>query len=128
MYKVKITVLETKFFKDLADEYAVDGYGLCELHKPGQVFYSNGWQKPTGLCDNAWRCMFDYVLAIAQHAGHIYGDGSWFRKENFAIVTCNDGVRPVVFKLEGTDEPADVFNDDLEKVDRFIGRTDTSTK
>ncbi len=31
-----------------------------------------------------------------------YGD--WIRKPGVAICSCNDGLRPVIFKLEATDE------------------------
>ena len=33
-----------------------------------------------------------------------YGD--WIRKPGVAICSCNDGLRPVIFKLEATDEEA----------------------
>ncbi len=113
MHKVKITVLEVTFSKERAAKYATKGYGPCELHEAGQVFYSNGWQKPSGLCDNAWNCMRDYVLAIAQGAGFIYGDGAWMNREGMVVVSCNDGLRPVIFKVERTDLPSDTFNEDL---------------
>lgn len=32
-----------------------------------------------------------------------YGD--WIRKPGVAICSCNDGLRPVIFKLEATEEP-----------------------
>ena len=31
-----------------------------------------------------------------------YGD--WIKKPGVAICSCNDGLRPVIFKLEATDE------------------------
>ena len=30
----------------------------------------------------------------------------WIRKPGVAICSCNDGLRPVIFKLEATDEEA----------------------
>jgi uncharacterized repeat protein (TIGR04076 family) len=33
-----------------------------------------------------------------------YGD--WIKKSGIAIVSCNDGLRPVIFKLESTDIPS----------------------
>ena len=35
-----------------------------------------------------------------------YGD--WIRKPGVAICSCNDGLRPVIFKLEATDEEAEI--------------------
>ncbi len=127
--KVKISVIEVTFNKERAEKYAPEGYGSCELHSVGQVFYSNGWQKPTGLCDNAWNCMRDYVLAISQGAGYIYGDGGFTNKEGMVIVSCNDGIRPVIFKVEKTDMIADTWNEDLETVrDQHKDPDNTSTR
>ena len=35
--------------------------------------------------------------------------GDWIKKPGVAIVSCNDGLRPVYFKLEATDEQAGPF-------------------
>ena len=61
------------------------------------------------MCDYAWACMRDFVLAIAQGAGYILGEGNWLKEKDMAIVTCNDGIKPVVFKVERTDTDADVI-------------------
>lgn len=127
--KVKISVIEVTFSKERARLYAPEGYGECELHDVGQVFYSNGWQKPTGLCDNAWNCMRDYVLAISQGAGYIYGDGGFTNREGMVIVACNDGIRPVIFKVESTDMVSDTFNEDLTIIkSMYKDYNNTSTK
>lgn len=49
--RIKISVIEVTFDKEWTRKYAPEGYGLGELYSVGQVLYSNGWQKPTGLCD-----------------------------------------------------------------------------
>jgi uncharacterized repeat protein (TIGR04076 family) len=42
---------------------------------------------------------------FAFHAGGgAFFDGRWMKQENTMIACCNDGVRPVVFKLERIDE------------------------
>ena len=33
----------------------------------------------------------------------VHRDGDWIKKPGIAIVSCNDGLRPVIFKLETTD-------------------------
>ncbi len=111
--KVKITVLKVTFDDELAKEYAVPGYPPCVLHKEGEVFYSNGSQKPAGLCDYAWNSIRDYVMPIAMKGGYIFGEGNWLRHKNMAIVSCSDGIKPVIFKVEGTDMDADVLEGDL---------------
>lgn len=107
MKKCKITVIKNVWNADLAKEYASPTLGPCEMHQAGQVFYSNGWKKPDGLCDNAWKSMMEYVMTLA-HGGKNFYDG-WMQDEHTAIIACNDGIRPVSFKIEATDEDADVF-------------------
>ncbi len=100
MKQVKITVLKKTLNEDLVKEYAVEGFTSCPLQEEGQVFYTS-YEKPEGLCDEAWKGIFQYVFALAHGAENelIYG-GVWVRKPGVAICTCNDGLRPVIFKLE----------------------------
>lgn len=107
MKKVRITVMETNFNQELADKYAAPGLTPCTFNKPGMVFYSNGWQKPEGLCDNAWKSMLEYVMTLA-HGGENFYSG-WMKDKKTAMIACNDGFRPVSYLLEATDEEADVF-------------------
>ena len=73
--------------------------------------------------------MRDYVLAISQGAGYIYGDGGFTNQEGMVIVSCNDGIRPVIFKVEKTDLVADTWNEDLDTIrDGHMDLNDTSTK
>lgn len=41
----------------------------------------------------------------AEHTLFYYGD--WIRTPGVAIASCNDGLRPVIFKLEATDLAAE---------------------
>lgn len=41
------------------------------------------------------------VCPILNEGEIYYGD--WIKKPGVAIVSCNDGLRPVIFKLEATD-------------------------
>lgn len=104
MDKVKITVLKTTLDEDLAREYGVEGLCACPMHKPGQVFLAD-WAKPEGFCDEAWKEVYQYVFALAHGAGGgLFYYGDWIREKGTAVVCCNDGLRPVVFKLEATEE------------------------
>ena len=38
----------------------------------------------------------------------LFYHGDWIAKPNVAICSCNDGLRPVIMKLEGTDEEAEL--------------------
>jgi len=107
MKKVKITVVKTTFNEDLAKIDAHPTLGPCTYNIEGQVFYSNGWQKPDGLCDNAWKSMMEYVMTLAHGGGDFYS--GWMKDKKTAMISCNDGFRPVVYKLEATGIEAEVF-------------------
>ena len=113
MKKVRITVLKCSFFPELAEPYAISGVGPCPVHTPGQVYYTNGWQKPEGLCDNAWKAMMEYCMTLAQGGGNFY-DGN-FKDPKLFIASCNDGFRPVSFLIEGTDEDIPKYVIDYNK-------------
>lgn len=106
MKKVKITVLRKTIIEDLAKEYGVEGLAKCPMLKEGQVFYAD-YAKPEGLCDEAWKAIYQYVFALAHGSGEqLFYYGDWIKKPGVAICSCNDGLRPVIFKLEATDEEA----------------------
>ena len=105
MHKVKITVLRKTMQQDLAEEYGVPGLGPCPMLREGQVFYAD-YAKPEGLCDEAWNAIYQYVFALAHGCGETFYFGDWIKKPGVAVCSCNDGLRPVIFKLEATNIPA----------------------
>lgn len=108
MKKVKITILKTTLDKELAEEYGAVGLTSCPIMKKGQVFYAD-YAKPEGFCDEAWKAIYQYVFALAHGAGnHMFYYGDWIRKQGVAICSCNDGLRPVIMKLEATDEESEI--------------------
>lgn len=108
MNKVKITVLKTTLDKDLALEYGAEGLDKCPMLKVGDVFYAD-YSKPDGFCDEAWKAIYQYVFALAHGAGNeVFYYGDWIKKPGIAICSCNDGLRPVIFKLESTNENATI--------------------
>ena len=77
--------------------------GLSDV-KSRQVFYAD-YAKPEGFCDEAWKAIYQYVFALSHGAGEtLFYYGDWIRKPGVAICSCNDGLRPVIFKLEATEE------------------------
>ncbi len=103
MKKVKITVLKTMLNDELAEEYGVEGLSACPMLNEGQVFYAD-YAKPDGFCDEAWKAIYQYVFALAHGAENsVFYYHDWIEKPGVAIVCCNDGLRPVIFKLESTD-------------------------
>ena len=108
MNRVKITVLKKTFDQELADEYGANGLGPCPMLRQGDVFFAD-YAKPNGFCDEAWKAIYQYVFALAHGSGkELFYYGDWIRKPGVAICSCNDGIRPVIFKLEATDEPATI--------------------
>lgn len=97
MNKCKIEVIKTTFDEELAKDYGCKDLGRCPLHNVGDVFYGD-YAKPQGLCDEAWKAMYQYVFAIA-HNSDVFYDGTWIDKPGIAICSCNDGLRPVIFKI-----------------------------
>ena len=98
MKNCKITVLKTLFLEDLAEEYAVEGLGKCPVLSVGQEFITD-FKKPEGLCDEAWKAIYQYVFAISNECETLYY-GDWIEQPGVAICSCNDGIRPVIFKIE----------------------------
>ncbi|MGN0641950.1 MAG: TIGR04076 family protein [Huintestinicola sp.] len=105
MKKVRITVMKKACYADLIEKYENPIDHACDM-KVGQVFVANGWQKPEGLCDSAWESMSPFVMALA-HGGEDFYDG-WMKNKRSAMISCNDGFRPVSFLLETLEqaEPA----------------------
>lgn len=108
MKKVKITVLKKTFDQELADEYGAEGLTSCPMLREGQVFYGD-YAKPDGFCDEAWKAIYQYVFALSHGAStDVFYYGDWIRKPGVAICSCNDGLRPVIFKLEATKEESKI--------------------
>lgn len=106
MNKVKITILQTTLNRKLAEEYGVEGLTVCPMMKEGDIFYAD-YAKPNGFCDEAWKAIYQYVFALAHGAQNsLFYYGDWIRKPGVAICSCNDGLRPVIIKLEATEEEA----------------------
>ena len=104
MKKVRITVKRIACYKDLIEKYENPIEHACEM-KEGQVFIANGFRKPEGFCDSAWDSIAPFVKELANGGGNFY-DGC-MKNEKSAMISCNDGFRPVSFYLEAMEEDAD---------------------
>lgn len=103
MKQCRITVMRMARYDDLVAAYENPILHACDL-KPGQVFIVNGWEKPEGLCQSAWDTMSPFVLALS-HGGQDFYDG-WMKNPRSAMISCNDGFRPVSFLIEALDQDA----------------------
>lgn len=104
MKKCRITVLKRTLDEELAKEYGAEGLGACPMLSEGQAFFAD-YAKPDGFCDEAWKAIYQYVFALSHGAGGgLFYNGDWIRKPGVAICSCNDGLRPVIFKIEATNQ------------------------
>ena len=97
MKKVKITVIRKVWHQDLSAKYENPIEHSCDIEE-GHVFISCQGQKPEGLCDSAWESMQAFVKELANGGGNFF-DG-WMKNPHSAMISCNDGFRPVSFLLE----------------------------
>ncbi|MBO5247746.1 MAG: TIGR04076 family protein [Clostridia bacterium] len=104
MKKVKITVMRRSEYPDLMAQYENPIDHTCDMIL-GQTFVSVNGTKPDGLCNAAWECMYQFVKVLAQGGGNFY-DG-WMKNEKSAMISCNDGFRPVSFLLETMKDDAE---------------------
>lgn len=97
MKKVRITAMKQTVHNDLMEQYENPLTEPCDM-KVGQVFIANGWEKPEGFCNSAWQSLSPFVMALAYGGGDFY-DG-WMKNKKSAMISCNDGFRPMSFYLE----------------------------
>ena len=95
--KVKITAVRVASYPDLMEKYENKIEHTCSI-KEGDVFISNCGKKPVNLCPEAWKSMKEFVESLANGKGNFF-DG-WMKDPMSAMISCNDGFRPVSFYLE----------------------------
>jgi len=104
MKKCKITVMRITEYRDLMEIYENPIEHACNLRE-GMTFIANGHQKPEGFCESAWETLSPFVMTLS-HGGENFYDG-WMKNKKSAMLSCNDGFRPVSFLVEALDEDAD---------------------
>ena len=97
MKQVKITALRQTEYTDLMEKYENPIEHTCDI-VIGQVFISVDGERPAGLCESAWQSMESFVRRLAAGESNFF-DG-WMKDPYSAMISCNDGFRPVSFLLE----------------------------
>ena len=97
MKRIKITVMRKARYDDLIQKYENPIEHASDVEE-GQVFICNGWQSPDGFCESAWESVSPFVMTLA-HGGEDIYDG-WMKNKRSAMISCNDGFRPVSFLIE----------------------------
>lgn len=122
--RVKVTVIDKKLYPELQEKYCIDPKaGMCPCYNVGDEFIferseerDDYWHmglntlvKTKGdpdtvaggprlpFCSEAWDAISRYVYTAIE-GGSIMR--SWMKEENVMITCCNDGTRPVIFKIE----------------------------
>lgn len=101
MTTIRITAVRKVCHKDLMELYENPIQHACDIEE-GQEFISIDGQKPADLCDSAWGSMEYFVKELAAGRGNFY-DG-WMKDPRSAMISCNDGFRPVSFYIEVIDQ------------------------
>ena len=101
MYDIKITVLKMAVHEDLIEQYENPIEHQCDMTL-GDVFVVKEGKRPKGMCSEAWKVMEPFVKELAAGGGNFF-DG-WMKNEKSAMISCNDGFRPVSFYLETIEE------------------------
>lgn len=97
MHEVKITVLRKADYKDLQAQFENPIEHACDVRE-GDCWTSVDGRRPEGLCESAWESMQWFVGELAAGRGNFY-DG-WMKNPDSALISCNDGFRPVSFLIE----------------------------
>jgi len=94
--KVKITVLKVFKPEEIFEDQPVKAKDPkpCPEHKVGQVFYFEE-KVPEGFCTFAWDAIWPFVMALSR-----YGNFPYYEDPGVAVISCPDGLRPVIFMLE----------------------------
>lgn len=97
MKNVKITVVRKANYTDLSAKFENLIEHPCDVSE-GQIFVTDGIVKPDGLCESAWETLKPFVAELSNGGGNFY-DG-WMKNPHSAMLSCNDGFRPVSFLVE----------------------------
>lgn len=130
-HRVKVTVLKAECYADIQEKYLADPKsGPCPCYHAGDTFMfyredgkddywhmglntlvktnanldetAGGPKMP--FCSEAWDAISRYIYTGLQGGSIMHG---WTNDDRIMITCCNDGTRPVIFKIERLDVPDD---------------------
>lgn len=108
-HKCKVTVIDKKCFNNFQEQYLADPQsGPCPFYNVGDEFIferyggeDTFWREGNGTqCAEAWDCISRYIYTALQGGSIMRG---WTNDERMMIACCNDGTRPVIFKIQRMD-------------------------
>ena len=86
---------------DLMERFENPIEHACIL-KVGEVYISEDSRMPEGFCASAWESVFPFVKRLDDGESNFF-DG-WMKNPRSAMISCNDGFRPVSFYIEALDD------------------------
>ena len=111
----KVNVIDKKLHPELQKQYLADPQsGMCPCFHVGDEFVferadgkDDFWhfgrdREPKFPCAEAWDCISRYIYTALQGGAIMHG---WTNDDRIMIACCNDGTRPVIFKIERIDVP-----------------------
>jgi len=102
MPKMKITVVkgftaEEVFDGEVPDHFPETFKSPCQTHPEGQEFVMENLNCPEGFCNWAYADIQKDIADLALDSPYY---DKWLKGKRVQYVSCTDGMRPVVFKLE----------------------------
>ena len=136
--KVRITAIRQTVYTDLMERYENPIEHACSVHE-GQQWIAVDGRCPEGFCPAAWETMRPFVESLAR--GVEVGRCNLSRQKPLlpkaegrsgmqnpmsAMISCNDGFRPVSFYIEAIEEPlastgTDIVDPQQPKLKRLRG-------
>ena len=101
MSKVRIRAVRQTVYHDLMKKYENPILHACTIRQ-GQEWISVDGQCPEGMCASAWASMREFVESLSRGEGNFFE--GWMRNPMSAMISCNDGFRPMSFYIEVLDE------------------------
>ena len=96
MHKVRIKVLRISEYKDLSEIYEEKLELPCNFKEGEEFIYEGKYIK--GFCKEAYKTLLPFLKDLRKGKGHFYGKR--MKNPYSALISCNDGFRPVSFYLE----------------------------
>ena len=99
--RIRITAVKRVEHKDLMEKYENPITHACDM-EIGKEYISIDGEKPAGFCNSAWDSVGPFVRRLADGEENFY-DG-WMKNKKSAMISCNDGFRPVSYYIEVIEE------------------------
>ena len=99
--RIRITAVKRVEHKDLMEKYENPITHACDM-EIGKEYISIDGEKPASLCNSAWDSVGPFVRRLANGEENFY-DG-WMKNKKSAMISCNDGFRPVSYYIEVIEE------------------------